>query len=315
MKIIGTGSSHPSLTVTNNDLAKFLDTSDEWIKTRTGISSRQIISNEDLREMSTESAKKAIKNAGIQAKEIDYILCSSVVSEYITPGISSLVHSDIGANCPCLNLNAACTGLIYAMQIAESFFQSGVAKTILIICAEEPSRMVDWSDRAICSLFGDGAGAIIAKKNEKNSYIYTRNQSICDVLNYRHIFEYSPFITKEEKDTPLFMKGPEVFKHAVSTSTKDIDMAIKNTGIKYEDVKYFILHQANIRIIETIAKLLKQSIDKFPHNIEKYGNTSSASIPLLLDELNCNNKLQKGDIIVLSAFGAGFTSGVSVIEW
>lgn len=315
MKIIGTGSSHPSLTVTNEDLAKFLDTSDEWIKTRTGINSRQIISNEDLREMSTESAVKALENAGIEAKDLDYIICSSVVSEYMTPGISSLVHSDIGANCPCLNINAACTGSIYAMQIAESFFQSGVAKTILIICAEEPSRMVDWSDRSICSLFGDGAGSFIAVKNEKKSYIYTSNQSFCDVLSYKHIFEYSPFITKKENGNTLFMKGPEVFKHAVSTSIKDIERAVQATGINYEDVKYFVLHQANIRIIETIAKLLKQSIDKFPHNIEKYGNTSSASIPLLLDELNRDNKLQKGDIIVFSAFGAGFTAGVCVIEW
>lgn len=315
MKIIGTGSAVPSLEVSNDDLAKIVETSDEWIVTRTGIKTRRIISNETLRELATLAAERALENAGIKSTELNYILCSNTASEYITPGLSSLVHSDIDANCPCLNLNAACTGFIYAMQVAQSFIESGVAETIMIICAEEPTRMVDWNDRSTCVLFGDGAGAVIVKKGGEKAHIITRNVSLCDVLYYRNNMEPTPFEKRDKEKSPLVMKGQEVFKSAVTSAVKDINFTLEKAGIKKEDVAFYMLHQANMRIIDSISKMSRLDSSKFPHDIEKRGNTSSASIPILLDEINREGKIHKGDKIVFNAFGAGFTSGVCLIEW
>lgn len=315
MKIIGTGSALPSLVVSNDDLAKIVETNDEWIVARTGIKTRRILSNETLRELATLAAKRALESAGLKPTELDYIICSNTASEYITPGLSSLVHSDIDANCPCVNINAACTGFIYAMQIAQSFIDSGVAETIMVICAEEPTRMVDWSDRSTCVLFGDGAGAVIVKKGGEKAHIITRNVSLCDVLYYRNNMEPTPFEKRDKEKCPLVMKGQEVFKSAVTSAVKDINFTLDKAGVKKEEVAFYILHQANMRIIDSISKMNRLDSSKFPHDIEKRGNTSSASIPILLDELNREGKIQKGDKIVFNAFGAGFTSGVCLIEW
>jgi 3-oxoacyl-[acyl-carrier-protein] synthase III len=315
MKIIGTGSALPTLEVSNDDLAKIVETNDEWIVARTGIKTRRILSNETLREIATLAAKRALENAGIKPTELDYILCSSTASEYITPGLSSLVHSDIDANCPCLTLNAACTGFIYALQVAQSFIESGVAETIMVLCAEEPTRIVDWNDRSTCVLFGDGAGAVIVQKGGKKAHIVTRNVSLCDVLYYRKDLEPTPFEKRDKEGCPLVMKGQEVFKNAVTSAVKDISYTLEKAGIEKEDVAFYMLHQANMRIIESISKMSRLDSSKFPHDIEKRGNTSSASIPILLDELNREGKIHKGDKIVFNAFGAGFTSGVCLIEW
>lgn len=315
MKIIGTGSAVPALEVSNDDLAKIVETNDEWIVTRTGIKTRHIISDETLRELATQAATRALEDAGIKPKDLDYILCSSTASEYVTPGLSSLVHSDIDADCPCLTINAACTGFIYALQIAQSFIDSGVAETIMILCAEEPSRIVDWSDRSTCILFGDGAGAVIVQKGGKQSHIITRNESLCDVLYYRNNLEPTPFEKREKEKCPLVMKGQDVFKSAIRSAVKDINYTLDKAGVKKEEVAFYMLHQANMRIIESISKMTRLDDSKFPHDIEKRGNTSSASIPILLDELNREGKINKGDKIVFNAFGAGFTSGVCLIEW
>ncbi len=315
MRIIGTGSAHPSLTVTNEMLEGFLDTSNEWIVSRTGIKQRQIISSEKLEDIAETAVMNALNDAGIGADDLDFIICSNVVNEYITPALSCIVQGRIGATCPCIDLNGACAGFIYALDIAESYLSTKRINNILVLCAEEPTRMVDWTQRNTCVLFGDGAGAVVLTKGDDFKSIRLTTSSKQDALYQQRKLENTPFISKFEPEGPLFMNGQDVFKMAVSASLSDICYVLGEGGITENDVEHFLLHQANIRIIDSIRGSLKQEKKKFPQNIEKYGNTSSASIPILLDELNKNKDLKNGDNIVLSAFGAGFTTGACLFQW
>lgn len=315
MKIIGTGRAHPAKVVTNAMLEKFLDTSDEWIKTRTGMSERRVISSEKLEDLAAEASLQAIADAGLKPTDIDYIICSNVVNEYITPGLSCIVQGAIGAKCACVDVNAACSGFIYALDMADDRLKSGKAKNILVVAAEEPTRMVDWNDRSLCVLFGDGAGAVVVTKGEGMICSRLTTTSKTDCLHYLRKLEPTPYITKEEYSAPMYMNGKEVFKTAVLSSSRDIKVMLDEACLKPSDIKYYVLHQANMRIIEAIANWLKLDMSHFPTNVERCGNTSSASVPLLLDELARDGKLQKGDKILMSAFGAGFTTGACIIEW
>lgn len=315
MRIIGTGRAHPAKVVTNAMLEQFLDTSDEWIKERTGISERRVITSEKLEDLAAEASRLAIEDAGIEAKDIDYIICSNVVNEYVTPALSCIVQGKIGAKCACVDLNAACSGFVYALDMADDRIRSGKAKNILVVAAEEPTRMVDWSDRGTCVLFGDGAGAVVVTggKGMIGSRLTTASKTDC--LYYERKLEPTPYITKEESAAPMYMNGREVFKTAVLSSSYDIKRLLDKAGLKPADVKYYLLHQANMRIIEAIANQLQLDLSYFPHNVDRCGNTSSASVALLLDELHRAGKLQNGDKLVMSAFGAGFTTGACIIEW
>ena len=315
MKIIGTGRAHPAKVVTNAMLEKFLDTSDEWIKTRTGMSERRVISSEKLEDLAAEASLQAIADAGLKPADIDYIICSNVVNEYITPGLSCIVQGAIGAKCACVDVNAACSGFIYALDMADDRLKSGKAKNILVVAAEEPTRMVDWNDRSLCVLFGDGAGAVVVTEGEGMICSRLTTTSKIDCLHYLRTLEPTPYITKEEYSAPMYMNGKEVFKTAVLSSSRDIKVMLDEACLKPSDIKYYVLHQANMRIIEAIANWLKLDMSHFPTNVERCGNTSSASVPLLLDELAREGKLQKGDKILMSAFGAGFTTGACIIEW
>lgn len=315
MKIIGTGRAHPAKVVTNAMLEKFLDTSDEWIKTRTGMSERRVISSEKLEDLAAEASLQAIADAGLKPTDIDYIICSNVVNEYITPGLSCIVQGAIGAKCACVDVNAACSGFIYALDMADDRLKSGKAKNILVVAAEEPTRMVDWNDRSLCVLFGDGAGAVVVTEGEGMICSRLTTTSKTDCLHYLRKLEPTPYITKEEYSAPMYMNGKEVFKTAVLSSSRDIKVMLDEACLKPSDIKYYVLHQANMRIIEAIANWLKLDMSHFPTNVERCGNTSSASVPLLLDELAREGKLQKGDKILMSAFGAGFTTGACIIEW
>ena len=315
MKIIGTGSAHPQCCVTNTMLEQFLETNDEWITERTGIKERLVISSEKLEDLAVIAANKALEDANLTAADIDFIICSNVVNEYVTPALSCIIQGKIGATCPTLDINAACAGFIFAMDMAEDKIRCKKAKNILIVCAEEPSRMVSWQNRSTCVLFGDGAGAAVVSEGDELKAIRLTTSSLTDVLYYQRSLEPTPYITKEENYEPLVMRGREVFKHAVTNSCRDIRKLLNQTGLQAEDIKYYVLHQANRRIIDAIRNFLGVDEERVPHNVERYGNISSAALPALLDELNREGKLQKGDKLVFSAFGAGFTTGACVIEW
>ena len=315
MKIIGTGSVLPKKIVTNDMLSEFLETSDEWITTRTGVKSRHVISDERLEDMAIEAAHKALDDAGMKAEELDYIICSNVVNEYITPQLSCIIQGGIGAKCPCIDINCACAGFIYALEIAESFYRSGRARKVLIVCAEEPTRMTDWKDRRTCVLFGDGVGAAVLTEGDNIKGFKMSAASATDKLWQYRVLQPTPYITKEEKETPLQMQGQEVFKFAVKASSGDISKLLKENGLKADDIDYVLLHQANIRIINTIRDFLGLDENKFPTNIADHGNSSSACCPILLDECNRKGMFKKGDKIMLSAFGAGFVSGAVLLEW
>lgn len=315
MKIIGTGSAHPTCAVSNEMLEQFLETTDEWITERTGIKERCVISSEKLEDLAVEAANKALENAGLTAADIDFLICSNVVNEYVTPALSCIIQGKIGATCPTIDINAACAGFIYALDMAEDKLQCKKAKNILIVCAEEPSRMVSWQNRSTCVLFGDGAGAAVVTEGDQMKAIRLTTSSLTEVLYYQRSLEPTPYISKEENFEPLVMKGREVFKHAVTNSCRDIKKLLNETGLNPEDIRYYVLHQANRRIIESIRGFLGVDEERVPHNVERYGNISSAALPALLDELNRAGKLQNGDKLVFSAFGAGFTTGACIIEW
>lgn len=315
MKIIGTGRAHPAKVVTNSMLEQFLDTSDEWIRTRTGMTERRVISSERLEDLAAEASRQAIEDAGLQPTDIDYIICSNVVNEYITPALSCIVQGAIGAKCACVDINAACSGFIYALDMADDRIRSGKAKNVLVLAAEEPTRMVDWGDRSLCVLFGDGAGAVVVTEGDALIGSRLTTVSKTDCLHYMRRLEPTPYITKEESSGPLYMNGKEVFKTAVLSSSRDIKSLLDGAGLQPSDIKYYVLHQANMRIIEAIANWLKLDMSRFPTNVERCGNTSSASVAMLLDELSREGKLQRGDKILMSAFGAGFTTGACIMEW
>ena len=315
MKISGTGSVLPRKVVTNEMLSQFLDTSDEWITTRTGVKSRRVISDEKLEDMAIEAAFKALADAGMNAKELDFIICSNVVNEYVTPQLSCIIQGGIGATCPCIDINCACAGFIHALEIAESFYKAGRVRNVLIVCAEEPTRMTDWNDRRTCVLFGDGAGAAVLTPGDNIRSIKLSAASSTDRLWQYRLLHPTPYITKDEVDVPLQMKGQDVFKFAVKAASRDIARTLKETGVTADEVDHFMLHQANIRIINAIQEYLEQPSDKFPVNIEDHGNSSSSCCPILLDECSRNGVLKKGDLIAMSAFGAGFVSGAVLFEW
>lgn len=315
MKIIGTGSALPTKIVTNDMLSEFLDTSDEWITTRTGVKSRHVISDEKLEDLAIEAARKALEDASLKAEDLDFIICSNVVNEYVTPQLSCIIQGGIGASCPCMDINCACAGFIHALEIAESFYKAGRVNNVLVVCAEEPTRMTDWNDRRTCVLFGDGAGAAVLAPGNNIRSIKLSASSATDKLWQFRPLHPTPYITKDEQDVPLQMKGQDVFKFAVKAASKDISRTLEDAGVNADDVDHYLLHQANVRIISAIQDYLKQPADKFPVNIADHGNSSSSSCLILLDECRRNSRFKEGDLIAMSAFGAGFVSGAVLFEW
>ena len=315
MRIIGTGSALPKKVVMNDEISQFLDTSDEWILTRTGIRSRHVITDERLEDLGKEAALKAIADAGLTPGDIDLFLCSNVVNEFLTPSLSCVISAEIGMDCPAMDINCACPGFIYAMDIAETYFLAGKVNNVLIVCAEEPTRMTSWEDRSTCVLFGDGAGAAVFTKGDNVKAIKLNAQP-----SVNHLFEKctllpTPFISKHETIQPLHMDGKEVFRFAVSTSIRDIQEILRKTGTGVDEIDYFMIHQANYRILDGIRRGLGAPQEKFPSNIADHGNSSSASCPILLDECNRKGMFKPGDKLVFSAFGAGLLSAVAFLEW
>ena len=315
MRIIGTGSQLPKKLVTNDQLAHFIDTSDEWITTRTGVKSRHVISDENLHDLAIDAARKALDDAGMAPQDLDFIICSNVVNEYVTPQLSCIIQGGLGASCPCMDINCGCAGFIHALEIAESFYKAGRVRNVLVVCAEEPTRMTDWNDRRTCVLFGDGAGAAVLAPGDNIKSIKLSASSATDKLWQYRLLHPTPYITKEESDVPLQMKGQDVFKFAVKAASKDISRTLQEAGRSADEVDHYLLHQANVRIISAIRDYLEQPSEKFPVNISEHGNSSSSSCPILLDECRRSGRFRKGDLIAMSAFGAGFVSGAVLFEW
>ncbi|MCH5251656.1 MAG: ketoacyl-ACP synthase III [Lachnospiraceae bacterium] len=321
VRIIGTGSYLPQKVADNHFLSTIVDTDDEWIRQRTGIKERHLSNGkEGTTYMATHAAEAALENAGIGADELDMIIVATVSADTYVPSTSCSVQGAIGAiRATCFDLNAACSGFLFSLNTAYAYIEMGMAKTVLVIGSETLSREVDWSDRNSCILFGDGAGAAIIREEEGEGGLIASvtgsDGSQGDVLTCRGRGIQNPFHNSRRKKDYLKMEGQAVFRFAVSMVPRCVKQILKKTELDADDIKFFILHQANVRILELIAKRLKVDMDKFPMNLDRYGNTSSASIPILLDELNRNHLLERGDKVILSGFGGGLTWGAMLLEW
>ena len=315
MKILGTGSALPQKVVTNDDLAGFLDTSDEWISTRTGIRERRVLSVETLQSLAERAGRAALENAGVAPEDIDFVLVSTVQAETMSPALACDVQPALGLKCMGMDLNGGCTGFIAALAVAEGLIASGRAGRILVVSAEALSRFADWTDRSTCVLFGDAAGAAVVGEGEGIKDIRFASEPRRDVLCASTPPGNSPFAVDPAPAQYLKMQGQEVYKFAVSHSFRDIRDMLEAHALKPEDVDFYVLHQANMRILEGVRTRLKVDAARFPHNIERTGNTSSATVPVLLDELNRSGALKPGCRLILSAFGAGLCTGTALVEW
>ena len=319
IKIIGTGSAVPEQVVTNDDLAKIVDTNDEWIRTRTGIEERRIASaGSGTSHMAAEAAKKALAQAGISAKDLDIIILATSTPDCCFPSGACEVQAAIGADkAVAFDISAACSGFIFALHTVHSFFKAGIYQTGLVIGADTLSKIIDWQDRSTCVLFGDGAGAAVVRAEENGTLHMTMGSdgSKASALACTARTTDSFLTGKKPELGYMTMDGQEVFKFAVKTVPEAIRTVLSEGGTHIDEIKYFVLHQANYRIFESIAKRLKISMEKFPTNLERFGNTSGATIPILLDEMNREGKLERGDKIVLAGFGAGLTWGATLLEW
>ncbi len=317
-RIIGTGSYLPPNIVDNKELEKLVSTSDEWIQEKVGIKERHICTDDTTSTMATEASLEAIENANIDPKEIDMILLATLSAERATPSMSCIVQANIGAtNATCFDLNAACSGFVYALHTADAFITSGMAKTILVIGSETLSKLVDWKDRNTCILFADGAGAAIVTKSDHGIIgAVTRSDGSKGMsLKCKDRSTRNFLVKKHEEKHYIEMIGGDILKFAVRKVPACIELLLEQTNCTKDEVKYFVLHQANKRIIESVANKLGVDTGKFPSNIAHCGNTSSASIPILLDDMNRAGMLEEGDKIVLCGFGGGLTWGAQLIEW
>jgi 3-oxoacyl-[acyl-carrier-protein] synthase-3 len=323
VSIIGTGSYVPEKILTNADLTAMVDTSDEWITTRTGIKERRIAAQDEFTsDMATKAALAAIEQAGISAKEIDLILLATATPDMLFPATACLVQNRIGAtNAACLDISAACAGFLFGVDIAHQFITSHTHETVLVIGAEKLSSITNWSDRNTCVLFGDGAGAAVLRhRGGTHGVIATHVGSdgqFADILFMPGGGCRTP-ITKENAGqnlSTIHMSGKDVYKQAViamlSASKKVLDQA----GLTIDDIACVIPHQANVRIIEAIADRLKIPIERFYVNLDRYGNTSAAAVAIALDEANRTGRIKAGDYVLMVVFGGGLTWASTVIEW
>ena len=317
VKIKGTGSCLPEKVLDNAAISQLVDTNDEWIQSRTGIKRRHIVGKETAVSMAAVAAEKALEDAGITAEEIDLLIVSSVSSEQLLPCTACSVQKELGAvNAAAFDLNAACSGFIVAYQMAAGQIKAGLSKKALLIGVECLSNIVNWKDRGTCILFGDGAGAAVISAEEEGNIeipsVLHSDGSRGEVLTCKNP-------TGERKDRSLegyvAMDGREIYKFAVRQVPAVIDEILEKAEKSVEEIDLFVLHQANRRIVEAIAKRLKQPIEKFPMDMMQNGNMSSASIPVLLDELKQEGKLQPGMKIIVAGFGAGLTWGGMYLEW
>ena len=332
IRITGTGSTLPGRIVTNKELELLVETSDEWIRERTGIRERHVSVGETVVTLASEAAHKALEQTGKTAEEIDLILVATCSPEQYLPCCACQVQAAIGAvNALAFDVNAACSGFLFALNTADAYLRTGLAKTALVIGSEVLSKLVDWTDRGSCILFGDGAGAAIVEQiSEPAAGILGRSLhsdgaggGVLRCEARKLTTPYAGFAAAEmdgnglsdNRENFIRMDGQEVYRFATRQVPKCIEEALADAGLNVADIDLFVLHQANARIIDAVAKRLHADREKFPTNLERVGNLSSASIPVLLDELHRQGRLHRGDRIVLAGFGAGLTIGACVMIW
>ena len=319
-RIAGTGSYLPDKVLTNADLEKIVDTSDEWIVSRSGIRERHIAAaDQTTSDLSYEAALKPLEAAGMTADEIELIIVGTTTPDIVFPSTACLLQAKLGiSGCGAFDVNAACSGFIFALSVADQFIRAGTVKNVLVIGAETLTRLVDWTDRATCVLFGDGAGAVVLKADSEAGILSTHLHAdggkqdllICPVGPSKGFKPELP-----NAGVKIHMAGSEVFKHAVKALDSVVDETLHANGLDKSDLDWLIPHQANLRIIEATAKRLHMSMDQVIVTVDRTGNTSSGSIPLALDEAVRSGRIQRGQLLLLEAFGGGFTWGSALIRY
>lgn len=318
-RIIGTGSYLPARALTNADLEKMVDTTDEWIYTRTGIRQRHIAAdNETTCDLAEQAAHRAIEAAGIEHDSIDLIIIATTTPDRVFPSTACLLQERLGIHgCPAFDIQAVCTGFVYALGIADKFIRTGSARRALVIGAETLSRIVDWSDRGTCVLFGDGAGAVVVEASRKPGIISTHLHADGQ---YKELLTVPAGISQgydkvRTHQAFVQMQGNEVFKVAVNTLGRIVDETLAANGLKKSDIQWLVPHQANIRIITATAKKLGMSMDHVVVTVDRHGNTSAASIPLAFDQAVRDGRIQRGETVLMEAFGGGFTWGSVLLNY
>ena len=310
-KIAGTGSYLPKKILTNKDFEKMVDTTEEWIFSRTGIRERHIAAKgEHTSDLALEAAKNAIASAGIEASDIDLIIVATTTPDKIFPSVATMVQRKLGiAGCPAFDVQAVCSGFVYALATADNFIKTGQSKCVLVVGAETFSRIVDYTDRSNCILWGDGAGAVILCASQEQGIISTHIHADGSYEKMLHVPH------KADGNDTVHMEGNAVFKMAVNTLDQIVDETLAANNMQKSDIDWLVPHQANIRILQATAKKLDMSMDKVVVTVDKHGNTSAASIPLALDVAVRDGRIQRSDMILMEAFGGGFTWGSALVRY
>jgi 3-oxoacyl-[acyl-carrier-protein] synthase-3 len=314
-RILGTGMYVPSRVVTNDELADMLDTSDKWIRQRVGISERRVCTTETAAELGYQAALQAIENSGCKAEEIDLILAATVSGEDTAPSVSCTIQKLLGVNCVALDINAACSAFLFLLEVAAGYFARGTVKKVLVVGTERMSRVTDWQDRSTCVIFGDGAGAVVLEAGDNYLASTFTVRGGDDIIRIPNPPGNSPFFRREAPPPYTQMKGQETFKFAVNAICSDIPALLDMSGHTLSDIAWIVPHQANARIIDFAAERLNLPKERFFQNIERYGNTSAASIPIALDEMNRGGLLRRGDLLILTAFGGGLAHAACLLRW
>lgn len=313
-RIAGTGSYLPQRILTNTELEKMVDTTDEWIVTRTGIRERHIIADDEFTsDMAVASARKALEAGGIEATQVDLIIVATTTPDHTFPSTACIVQDKLGIhNCPAFDIQAVCSGFVYAVATADKFIKSGSAKCALVIGADCMSRITDWTDRSNCILWGDGAGAVIMTASDTPGVLSTHLHADG---SYNHLLNVPSGISNGHGSKTIQMEGNAVFKIAVNTLDAIVDEALEANGLEKSDVDWLVPHQANIRILQSTAKKLGMGMDRVVVTVDTHGNTSAASIPLALDVAVRDGRIQRGETVLMEAFGGGFTWGAALLKY
>lgn len=315
-RILGTGSFLPKKTVTNDDLSRMVETSDEWITKRVGVRERRVCTTESVTDLGMEAARRALEDAGVRPEELDLIIAATISADTISPGLGGMVQNRLGAHCPCFDMNVACPGFVFALDVAAGFFARKAVRKVLVLSAERISGLLDWSDRSTCCIFGDGAGAAVLGEGEDYLVGELHTQGGDNIISIPTAWGNSPFYERPMEKNTVHMKGQETYRFAVTSMVNDIRSVLQKTGLKGEDIRAVIPHQANYRIIDEARRRLPEiPPERFYMNIARVGNTSAASEPILLDELARQGVFSPGDYILLSAFGGGLSSAACVLRW